>query len=182
MNSFYTSEELQALGIKQYGQEVLISRKASLYNPEKLTIGNHVRIDDFCILSGEITLGSYIHISAYTAIYGAKGIVMEDYSGLSPRVTLFSAMDDFSGNYLINPMVDSRFTHVSGGQIHIGKYVQIGAGSIIFPQINIAEGSVVGAMSLVNNSVPAWSIYIGIPARFLKERQKGLLDFAKEKE
>lgn len=181
MNSFYTPEELQGLGLKRYGENVLISRKASLYHPEKLCIGNHVRIDDFCILSGEITLGDYIHISAYTALYGSMGIVMEDYSGLSPRVTLFSAMDDFSGNYLINPMVESRFTHVSGGRIQIGKYVQVGAGSIVFPRTEIAEGSVVGAMSLVTSSLPAWGIYAGIPARFLKERQKGLLSFVKEK-
>lgn len=180
MTSFYSEEELSLLGLGQYGKDVRISRKASLYNPQKLRIGDHVRIDDFCILSGEITLGSYIHISAYTAVYGAQGVVMDDFSGLSPRVTLFSAMDDFSGDYLINPMVDSGFTNVQGGKIHIGKYVQIGAGSIVFPRIEIAEGSVVGALSLVNRSLPAWGIYGGIPARFLKERRKGLLTLAEQ--
>ena len=179
MNSFYSPEELRELGIKRYGQHVLISRKASLYQPEKLSLGDQVRIDDFCILSGDITLGSYIHISAYTAIYGSLGVVMEDYSGLSPRVTLFSAMDDFGGDYLINPMVDKRYTLVSGGCIHIRRYVQVGAGSIVFPGTEIAEGSVVGAMSLVNRSLPGWGIYAGIPVRFLKERQKGLLTFIK---
>lgn len=180
MNSFYSVEELAALGLKQYGENVRISRKASLYNPEKLQIGNHVRIDDFCILSGEITLGSYIHISAYAALYGSMGVTMDDFSGLSPRVTLFSAMDDFSGDYLINPMVDTRFTNVKGGKVHVGKYVQIGAGSVIFPSVEIAEGSVVGAMSLVNCSLPSWGIYGGIPVRYLKERRQGLLTFVEQ--
>ena len=31
MNSFYSSEELKNLGLKSYGENVLISRKASLY-------------------------------------------------------------------------------------------------------------------------------------------------------
>lgn len=180
MTSFYSVEELAALGLKQYGENVRISRKASLYHPEKLRIGDHVRIDDFCILSGEITLGSYIHISAYAAIYGSMGVTIDDFSGLSPRVTLFSAMDDFSGDYLINPMIESRFTNVKGGKVYLSKYVQVGAGSIVFPCVEIAEGSVVGAMSLVNRSLPAWGIYGGVPARYLKERRKGLLTFASQ--
>lgn len=180
MTSFYSVEELSALGVQQYGDDVRISRKASLYNPEKLRIGDHVRIDDFCILSGEITLGSYIHISAYAAIYGSMGVAMDDFSGLSPRATLFSAMDDFSGDYLINPMVDNRFTNVKGGKIRLGKYVQIGAGSIVFPCVEIAEGSVVGALSLVNKSLPSWGVYGGVPAHFLKERRKGLLTFVEQ--
>ena len=62
MNTFYSENELQKLGIKSYGKNVLIGRNAILYSPESLEIGHDVRIDDFCILSGKITLGSYIHI------------------------------------------------------------------------------------------------------------------------
>ena len=51
MNSFYSKEELKEIGFKKYGENVLISRKTSIYNPEKIIIGNNVRIDDFCILS-----------------------------------------------------------------------------------------------------------------------------------
>mgnify|MGYP004422306013 CR=1 FL=1 len=91
--SFYTESELATLGLHSYGKNVLISRFARLYAPETISIGDNVRIDDFCILSGNITLGSHIHIAAYCALYGAKGIVMEDYTGLSARATLYSAID-----------------------------------------------------------------------------------------
>ena len=64
MTSFYSEEELKSLGLKHYGKNVLISRKCSIYSAESISIGNHVRIDDFCILSGEITIGDYCHISA----------------------------------------------------------------------------------------------------------------------
>lgn len=151
MNSFYSQQELEKLGFKKLGISVLISRNATFYGIEKIIIGNYVRIDDFCILSGEICLGSYIHISAYCAIYGSKGVSIDDYSGLSPRCTIFSAMDDFSGEYLINPMVDSKKTNVTGGKVTLKKYVQIGSGSIIFPKVCIETGSVVGCMSLVKN-------------------------------
>ena len=175
MNSFYSVEELQELGFKSIGNNVLISRKASFYGTEKMSFGNDVRIDDFCILSGEITLGSYVHIGAYCALYGAKGIIMEDYTGLSPRCTLFSATDDFSGNFLISPMVEKQLTNVSGGRVFIRKYSQIGAGSVILPNLIIEEGVAVGAMSLVNKTLTKWTICAGIPAKKIKDRDKGLL-------
>ena len=101
MSSFYTEEELVNLGLKSYGENVKLSRFAKLYSPQTIIIGNNVRIDDFCILSGRITIGSNIHISAYVALYGGYGIELEDYSGISPRTSVFSAMDDFSGDFFI---------------------------------------------------------------------------------
>ena len=91
MNSFYNNDELNNIGFKSIGKNVLISKFARFYFPDKITIANNVRIDDFCILSGEIKLGNYIHISAYSALYGSLGIEMESFTGLSPRCTIFSA-------------------------------------------------------------------------------------------
>jgi galactoside O-acetyltransferase len=176
-NSFYSRDELAGLGLKSYGENVLISRFARLYSPGTIEIGSHVRIDDFCILSGTIKLGSHIHISAYCALYGKFGIVMEDYSGLSPRCTVFSASDDFSGDYLIGPMVDESFTNVIGGEVRIGKFSQLGSGCIVMPGITIGEGVAVGAMALVLNNLESWKLYKGVPAVDFKTRSKTLLKF-----
>lgn len=178
-SSFYSEEELDQLGLKKYGHHVLISRNASIYSPAKISLGNHVRIDDFCILTGEIELGNFIHISAYTAMYGKYGIEMEDYTGLSPRCLVFSASDDFSGNYLISPMVPEQYTNVIGGKVTIKRFVQIGAGSIILPDITINEGVAVGALSLVKKDLAAWSIFAGNPLKFIKQREKKLLEYVK---
>lgn len=174
-DSFLNDGELAAIGFKDYGTNLLISRKASFYSPEEISLGNNVRIDDFCILSGKITIGSFVHISAYTALYGKLGIKMDDYTGLSPRCTVFSAMDDFSGEYLIGPMISENKTHVTGGTVYIMKYTQIGAGCILFPNVIIEEGVAVGAMSLVNKNLAAWTIYAGIPAKKIKKRSNKLL-------
>ena len=182
MTSFYTENELNKLGLKSFGKNVLISRKSSIYSPEKISIGDNVRIDDFSILSGKITIGSYIHISAFCALFGTFGIEMESYTGLSPRCTIFSASDDFSGNYLIGPMVDKSKTSVTGGKILIKKYSQIGAGSIILPSVTIKEGVAIGAMSLVNKSLEEWGIYAGIPVKRIKDREKRLLNFVQTDE
>ncbi len=178
-NSFYSRNELLDLGLAAVGSNVLISRKASIYSPSTLTVGNNVRIDDFCILSGIITLGSNIHIAAFCALYGKFGISMADYTGLSPRSTIFSATDDFGGNFLISPMVPDEFTNVIGGLVTLERFVQVGAGSIIMPRVTLGEGSATGSMTLVNKSLEPWIIYTGIPAKPMKPRQKGLLDMVK---
>ena len=180
MDSFYSERELQEIGFRSIGRNVKLSRKASIYSPEKITIGDNVRIDDFCILSGKITLGSNIHISAYVALYGAMGIVIEDYSGISPKSVVYSAMDDFSGDYLIGPIHPEETTNVTGGVVMIKRFVQIGSNTVVFPKLVIGEGVVVGACSLVNKSLDDWGIYLGIPAKRLKDRRKGLLRFVEE--
>lgn len=180
MTSFLSQDEIAEIGFKSVGQGCLISRNARFYGPQNMTIGNHVRIDDFCILSGKITLGNYIHISAYVALYGAMGIVFEDCSGISARGTIYSAMDDFSGDYMIGPMLPVELTHVTGGPVVIKKYVQIGAHALIFPDLTVGEGSVVGACSMVRESLEPWGIYAGIPCKLMKARKMKLLELAKK--
>ncbi len=85
-SSFYSENELAEIGFKSFGQNVMISKKASIYGAGSIEIGNNVRIDDFCILSGKIKLGDYIHISAYSSLFaGDKGIEMKDFCTLSSR-------------------------------------------------------------------------------------------------
>lgn len=54
--SFLSQKELEEIGFCSYGTNVKISRYARIYSPEKIKIGDNVRIDDFCILSGKITV------------------------------------------------------------------------------------------------------------------------------
>lgn len=176
-SSFYSEYELKEIGFKSYGSNLKISRFARFYSPQSVSIGNNVRIDDFCILSGNITIGSNIHISAYVALYGAMGIVLEDYSGISPKSVVYSAMDDFSGEYLIGPIHPENTINVQGGLVRICKYVQVGSNSVVFPKLTIGEGSVVGACSLVNKSLDEWGIYMGVPAKKYKNRSRNLLKF-----
>ena len=55
MSNCYSKEELIEMGIK-CGDNCLISKKASIYSPTTIEFGNDVRVDDFCILSGNIKI------------------------------------------------------------------------------------------------------------------------------
>lgn len=108
-------------------------------------------------------------------MYGAYGIEIGDYAGLPPRCMVFSASDDFSGEYLVGPMVPGEHTNPTTGRVTLEKYVQVGAGTIIMPNLTIREGSVTGSMSFVNKTLEAWGIYMGVSATFKKEGKKELL-------
>lgn len=177
--SFYSDEELLAMGFKSIGKGCMISRKVSIYGVDRISIGDNVRIDDFCILSGNITLGNNIHISAYVVLYGAEGIELEDYTGISARSTIYSAMDDFSGDYLIGPIHPEEYTHVTGGKVTVKAYSQIGANVLVFPNLTIGEGCVVGACSMVRKNLAPWGIYYGLPVTRKKNRSSNLLKIIK---
>lgn len=174
--SFYTDDELKDLGLKSYGKNVLISRYARLYSTSKISIGDNVRIDDFCIVSGNIKFGSHIHISPYVALYGALGIELEDYTGISAHSVVYSAMDDFGGNYLVGSVHPEELTNVTGGKVLVKRYTQIGVNCVVFPNLTLEEGVAVGACSLVTKSIEGWGIYAGIPVRRIRDREKGLLN------
>jgi len=143
-------------------------------------MGDNIRIDDFCILSGSIELGSNIHVAAYVALHGRNGIRIEDFASLSARVTVYSAMDDFSGKHMTNPTVPEEYTRVTGGPVLIGKHVLVGAGTVIFPGVNLGEGCAIGALSLVNQSLEGWKIYAGIPCRQIKDRKRDISKLAEK--
>lgn len=181
MNSFYTEDELAELGLKSYGKNVCLSRKASIYGAENISLGSHVRIDDFCVLSGCISIGNHVHIANFCAIMaGAAGIEMHDFSGLSSRCTIYAQSDDYSGNALTNPTVPKEYLNIISGKVVLGRHTVIGTNSTILPGVRIGEGCAVGSMSLVNRSLEPWGIYVGIPCKYKKEREKKILGFEKE--
>ncbi len=179
--SFYTKEELEKIGFKMTGHNVLISQKASIYGASKICIGNNVRVDDFCILSGNITLGNNVHLAAYSALYGGDaGIQIDDFANISSRVCIYAVSDDYSGYTMTNPTVPEKYKHIQNESVYIGKHVIIGSGCTILPGVTLAEGTALGAMSLCKISTEEWKIYAGIPARIIKDRRKELLDLERE--
>ena len=183
MTSFLCEKELSDLGLGACGIDVKISRHATIYSPEKIFIGNHVRIDDFCILSGgeEICIGNYVHIAAYCALYGAGRIVFEDFTTTSSRVSVYSITDDYSGRSLTNPTVPDAYKHhLVRKPVKIAKHVIVGANSTILPGVTISEGCAVGAHSLITKTCESWSVYFGVPAKRIKARSKELLQWEKE--
>lgn len=174
--AYYSSEKLQELGLKKLGVGVKISDKASLYNLQDIEIGDNSRIDDFCVISGHVKIGRNVHVAPFCLVAGGElGVTLEDFSGLAYGVQVFSQSDDYTGGTLTNPTIPAKYKKEKKAAVHIGRHVIIGAGSMVFPGVKIAEGCSVGAMTLVNKSTVEWGVYLGNPAKRIKERKKDLL-------
>jgi galactoside O-acetyltransferase len=181
--SFLTEAELQLVGCKSIGTHVLISRYARFYNAKEIIIGNHVRIDDFCIISAgdkPFILEDYIHISAGVKIYGQYGFHMKSFTNISVDSRVFTQSDDFSGEAMIGPMVDMSYRKVYGSPLVLEKHVVVGAGSTILPGCVVGEGAAFGANSLLKGTYEPWCIYAGLPAKYIKQRSKRIQDLEKE--
>ena len=177
--AYLTIEQLCSLGLKSFGENVLISEKASIYGASRISVGNNVRIDDFCVLSagdGGIEIGSFVHIAVYSSLIGREGIVLDNYCNISSRVSIYSSSDDFSGATLTNPTIPDEFKALRHDKVHLHEHVIVGSGAIIMPGVTVRKGGAIGALSFVICSVPEFSIVAGIPAQHIKYRKQDLLE------
>lgn len=180
---YYTENDLLDAGFKSIGRNVLISKDATIVGLNNISIGNNVRIDGYTTITstrGELVIGSNIHIAAYCLIASHGGIIMEDFSGLSHGVKLYSGSDDYSGKCLTNPTVPSKYKQEIIKPIRIGRHVIVGSSTVVLPGVEIGEGTSVGAMSLVTKSLDEWGVYFGCPVKRLKNRSKKMLEFERQ--
>lgn len=170
-------EELEQMGFASIGDNLLISDKASFYGVERITIGNNVRIDDFCVLSageGGIKIGNYVHIAVFCSLIGSGEITLSDFSGLSSRVAIYSSNDDYTGEFMTNPTVPNQYTGVKHADVFIGKHSIVGSGSVILPGVVIEEGVAIAALSLITKPCASFGVYSG--NRRIGERKRNLLE------
>jgi len=177
ITSYYDKEELESFGFICVGEDVRISKKASFYGCSNISIGSHVRIDDFCVLSGKIEIGSYIHINPFCGFFASDaGIYLRDFVNISSRVAMYAISDDYSGESMTSPLVPDEYKNIKKSPIYIDREVIIGTGSTVLPGVHIYENCAIGAMSLVKEDCMANGIYVGIPCRKIRERAQNDLE------
>jgi acetyltransferase-like isoleucine patch superfamily enzyme len=179
--AYYTEEQLKKMGFKYIGKNVKISDKASIYNCDQIEIGDNSRIDDFCVISGKIKIGRNVHIAPQCLVAGGeKGIIFEDFTTIAYGVQVFTQSDDYSGKTMTNSTIPKKYKNEYKKEVIVKKYSIVGAGSIVLPGVILEEGTSVGALSLVRKNTEEWSIYVGSPAKKIKNRKKDLLELEKE--
>jgi acetyltransferase-like isoleucine patch superfamily enzyme len=179
---YYTEHDLADFGFKSLGRNIMISSDARVYGAHNISIGNNVRIDDFTILAavnGSIDIGNYVFIARNSHLGGALGIELHDFSSMAANTVIYSASDDYSGEAMTAQAVPQKYTRFRGGKVVFGRHVIVGSSSTIVGPAVLGEGCSVGAMSLITKDLEPWGVYIGTPARRIKERKKDLLDMEK---
>lgn len=150
------------------------SPHALIKYPDSLFLGEHVAIDQFVTIGATAYLGDYVHIAPNVSVIGGQKSVlrMGAFSGLSAGVRVIAGGDNFNTGKLTNPQVPIELRDVFLSEVIIEDFCIVGTNAVIFPGVKLAEGSMVGAGSVVNKDTEPWTIYVGSPARPVSKRNK----------
>jgi acetyltransferase-like isoleucine patch superfamily enzyme len=111
---------------------------------------------------------------------GKKGIIFKDFTTIAYGVQIFTQSDDYSGKTMTNSTIPTKYKNEYKKRVVLEKYSIVGAGSIVMQGVRLAKGTSIGAMSLVLKDTKPWGIYVGNPAKKIKNRRKDLLGVEKQ--
>ncbi len=152
MNKFKT-KSIDIVNVKK-GKSCTIIKPSNLYS---CTLGDNVFIGPFVEIQKGASIGNFTRVSSHSFICELVVIGKNCFIG--------------HGVMFINDLFKNGKT---GGKIenwqetYIGDNVLIGSNSTILP-VEICDNVVIGAGSVVTKNINKSGVYVGNPARFLKE-------------
>lgn len=151
----------------EIGQDTHIFCQLNTLRPNaRIKIGKRCHIGNANLTAAEnITIGDDVLIA-----WGAN-IVDNDSHSVNWEDRKYDAKQ-FYDDYLIdknNGIKNKDWSNVKVKKIVIGDKAWIGFNSIILKGVNIGEGSVVAAGSVVTKDVPAYTVVGGNPAKVIKK-------------
>ena len=108
-----------------------------------------------------LSIGNFSCLSEDVDCYSVDKITIGDQVVVSQGAFLCCASHDIS----------SPIMELIHKPIVIGNNAWVAAKVYVAPGVNIGEGAVVGACSVVFKDVSAWSVVAGNPAKFIKKRE-----------
>lgn len=130
-----------------------------------------------------------VYYGPYTYVEGAwlhatppAGVMIGRFTSIAQNVQFVVNMDHDFGSASTYPLaildsdhfpvlaLDEEFVHYGKRQIIVGNDVWIGLGATIMGGVQIGNGAVIAAGSVVTKSVPPYAIVGGNPARIIKYR------------
>lgn len=159
-----------------FDESARVSDKASIEVSTRGTntvLGKNCVVDDFVKIkhvggSGDIIIGDNVFLNSCTVIYSGNGVKIGSNTAIGPNTSIVPINHKFDDkNKLIS---EQRFADSKGG-IVIEEDVWIGAGVTILDGAYIRKGAVIGAGSLVNKEIEAYSINVGSPCRKVGSRK-----------
>lgn len=118
-------------------------------------IGDHCNINCQVFIENDVKIGDYVTIKPGVQVW--DGITIEDQVFIGPNVTFTNDMKPRSKVY------PQEFLKTV-----IKKGASIGANATILPGITIGENAMIGAGSVILKDVPANTLWVGNPARQIK--------------
>jgi len=153
------------------GQGIFIERNVRFQRYiQHLDIGSQVIIKEgsrICVAqpTANINIGDWTTVGHHTFIFASSQISIGANCLIAPFCYLVDANHGIRRDQLI------RNQALSASAITIGDDVWLGCGVRVLRGTTIHDGAVIGAGSVVDQDIPAYSIARGIPARVIGERR-----------
>jgi virginiamycin A acetyltransferase len=138
----------------------------------RILVGARTRIDAFAVLRavggmGDLLIDEDSGVGPHCVLYSGNGIKIGKHVMLAPHVSVVPSNHAFDRRDLY--MDQQRFQPSRGGVV-IEDDVWIGAQSVLLDGTYIERGAIIAAGSVVRERVPAYQIWGGVPARYIKDR------------
>lgn len=147
------------------GKDVKLSKFINLYG---CTIGDHTKIGAFVEVQKNAAIGKNCKISSHTFI--CEGVTIADNCFIGHSVVFIN--DKYPRATREDGTLEDDSDWKSRlAKTHVGKNVSIGSNVTILGGITIGDGALIGAGSVVTKDIPPDQIWVGNPARFLKQRE-----------
>lgn len=155
--------------IKSIGRIPSQRIRKALYRLCGMQIGERVVIYGGCDFreTYRVQIGQGTIIGNECSIDGRNGVIIGENVNLSTGVRIWTEQHDTqSRNFSCDA---TRYKTVT-----IGNRVWLSNNCIVLPGVTIGEGAVVAAGSVVTKDVEAFSIYGGVPAKKIAERNRAI--------
>ena len=137
----------------------------------EIIIGDGTVIQPRAILEtgpgGRIELGNMNSVNPYCVLYGHGGLTTGDYVRIAAHTVIIPANHVFEDPD--RPIARQGLTKQG---IRIGRDVWIACGCCILVGVEIGDGSVIAAGTVVNRNVAPFSVVAGVPAKVIKMRRR----------
>lgn len=113
-----------------------------------------------------LKLGDHVSINRGCEITPRGGLVIGDYVAIGHGSSILTVNHGFDGP------VPIKYQPIDLAPVTIGDNVWIGCRCIILPGVTLAEGTIVGAGSVVTKSSEPYTTIAGNPARVIARRKR----------
>ncbi len=169
--------------MKKIGEDVIIHSNTIIKHPDMTTIGSHVAIDNGFTCSTKLQIGDYVHISPYVVVIGGvdSSLILEDFTFVAAGTKIVCGSEDYINSGLIGAVIPKKYRTLILGTNIFKRYSGCGVNCAILPNVVLAEGSVIGANSVVTKNTEPWTVYVGSPAKPIKKRNRDkAIEYARE--
>lgn len=152
------------------GDDVFIEQNVRLLrHPERIALDSHVMLKEGCRLcptnpTASISIGAWTTVGHCTFIFAMDSITIGRDCLIAPFCYL---IDSEHGIELGAPI---REQPMRAKPISVGDNVWLGTGAVVTSGVNIGDGAVIGARTVVTQDVPANAVVVGVPGRIIRYR------------